>query len=240
MYNVGVIAPIGSTTVSNHALRSRAVGRDFGAPSVTFKFTTVGTYGYRCLFHPGMYGKIVVLPPTTPVRSAAMVKAHADAMTLAGWTTARQLIAAHRPANTVVTGPEKNGVTVFAFAPQTVHVKVGATVEFLAGSATEPHNVGFGPLAWLRGFIVANDKFPTGPTSPNQVDPVLVYGSDTGTITHSKTAHGNGFVGSRALDRAAGTPLPRVARITFTEAGTYTYYCMIHFPFMHGKVIVEP
>ena len=240
VYNVGVVAPIGSTTISNHALHSRAVGRDFGAPSVTFKFTRAGAYGYRCLFHPGMYGKIVVLPKTTPVRGPAAVTARADAQTLAGWTTARQLIAAHHPARTIVTGPERNGVTIFAFAPQTLRVPVGTTVNFVAGSSTEPHNVGFGPLPWIRSFIGANDLFPTGPTGPNQVDPVLIYGSDAAPLTHATTSHGNGFVATPALDRAPGTPLHRIARITFTQPGSFTYYCMIHFPFMHGKVIVTP
>ena len=240
IYNVGVIAPIGSTTISSHARHSRAVGRDFGAPGVTFKFTRAGEYGYRCLFHPGMYGKIVVVPPTMPVRSPAAVTARAGAQTLAGWTTARKLIAAHHPAATVVTGPERNGVTIFAFAPQTLRVHVGTTVDFVAGASTEPHNVGFGPLAWIRSFIGANDLFPTGPASPNQVDPVLIYGSDHTPRIHTATSHGNGFVATPALDRADSTPLRRLARITFTEAGTFTYYCMIHFPFMHGKVIVTP
>ena len=131
-------------------------------------------------------------------------------------------------------------VTLFAFAPQTLRVEVGTTVDFVAGSSTEPHNVGFGPQAWIRGFIGANDLFPQGPTSPNQVDPVLIYGSDHTPRMHSKTSHGNGFVATPALDRAPSTPLRRLARITFTEAGAFTYYCMIHFPFMHGKVIVTP
>lgn len=234
VYNVGVIAPIGSTTISSHGLDSRAVGRDFGSPSVTFKFTQAGTYGYRCLFHPGMYGKIVVLPKTTPVRGPAAVTARADAQTLAGWTTARELIAAHPPANTIVTGPERNGVTIFAFAPQTLHVTVGTTVKFVAGSSTESHNVGFGPLPWLRSFIVANDLFPTGPTSPNQIDPVLLFGSDVAPRTHTAGSHGNGFVATPALDRAAGTPLRRNATITFTEPGTFTL--LLHDPLpLHAR-----
>jgi plastocyanin len=54
----------------------------------------------------------------------------------------------------------------------------------------------------------------------------------------SQTSHGNGFANTGALDTNVDSPLQESGSIKFTQAGTYTLYCLVH-PFMVGKVTVR-
>jgi plastocyanin len=94
----------------------------------------------------------------------------------------------------------------------------------------ETHTVTFGPKAYLKPLA---DSF-TGAVP----DPRGVYPSDVPSVTLNLTTHGNGFAGLGALDRDSTTPLPASGKITFTQAGTYHFICLIH-PFMHGTIIVK-
>jgi plastocyanin len=118
-------------------------------------------------------------------------------------------------------------------------VPVGTTVNFVNRSPEEPHSATFGPKKWIRGFSTKTDLFPQGPGKPNQVAPVIPYGSEPkGSYSYDGTSHGNGFFTTPVTFQVPGSP--RSWKVTFTKAGTYKYFCWIHGPDMSGTIVVTP
>ncbi len=68
--------------------------------------------------------------------------------------------------------------TILGYFPQTLTVKAGTTVTYVNKSPTEVHNLVFGPKKYILGIEKKTDLLPTSPTSPNQVAPFLIYGSE--------------------------------------------------------------
>ena len=99
------------------------------------------------------------------------------------------------------------------FYPNTITVNVGDTVTWTYPSV-EPHTV---------TFLGAGQATPPPPTDPSAPKPAGGSTYDGSTYTSS------GFI-------ALGFSYS----LTFTKAGTYTYYCLIHRPEMVGTVIVNP
>ena len=61
-----------------------------------------------------------------------------------------------------------------------------------------------------------------------------------GPAVLTKTSALNGFWNSGVLDVLSSTPdsfIPDHNSVTFGDAGTYDFYCMVH-PQMHGQVVV--
>jgi plastocyanin len=131
----------------------------------------------------------------------------------------------------------RNGVEFFGFVPSKVSVPVGSTLTFdmptgsreVHTATTGPGNPDKEPASYL-GALAASIQRPV-------FDPAAVYPSEApGTPpTVTPTAHGNGFWNSGALDAIGASPVPSSSQVTFTQPGTYEFYCMIH-PFMHGTV----
>ncbi len=207
------------------------------------KFTRTGTFTYFCNIHPGMKGRVKVVPRTRKVGSnkkdAAVVK-RAVARDL---KEAKTLGKATIPAGTVRVGNEApHGVHFYGFLPQTLHVTTGTTVTFrMPAGATDEHTATTGPgnpetepNSYL-GQIAAS--FQGSPV----FDPRGVYPSDpAGTpASLTPTTHGNGFWNSGVMDVEKSTPqTPSFNTVKFTAPGTYQFFCMIH-PFMHGTVVVQ-
>lgn len=205
------------------------------------KFPKAGTYTYFCNVHPGMKGTVRVVGKSKPVPSAAADKASVKKQLAAAFKAAKPLGATKAPANSVVVGPQgKGGVAFFGFAPSKLTVPVGTTVSFAMPSRSfEAHTVTFGPgnpqsqpTSYL-GQLAASFNSPA-------FDPRATYPSEApGTVaTLTPALHGNGFWNAGILDTAPATPLPNSGKVTFGQAGTYDYYCMIH-PFMHGQVVAQ-
>src|SRR5690349_9307039 len=73
------------------------------------------------------------------------------------------------------------------------------------------------------------------------LNPAAIYPSDPpGGAAASLTSatHGNGFWSTGFLDQDTATPISDSASVKFDQAGTYTFYCLIH-PFMKGTVVVQ-
>ena len=118
--------------------------------------------------------------------------------------------------------PPDMSVTAMAFLPKDVWVNVGDTVHWTSNSA-EPHTVTFlAPGTTLPEF---------NPFDPSQTAP-------QGSSLYDGTTYANsGIVATQPIfiftDPAAAYHL------TFTKAGDFTYYCLVHGAMMTGTVHVR-
>jgi plastocyanin len=184
---------------------------------------------------------VTVRPGGAPVpKTPVQVQAEALADTNAAYAKAKVLAKTPAPANTVWVGMGGT-TTLYTYLPNTLKVKVGTTVKFVNKSPSEVHDVAFGPQKYIQQFQTKYDLLPSGPKSPNQVSPVLPYGSEPkGKYQYDGTNHGNGFLVTPLSTGTPGVPLPHAATVTFTKPGTYHYFCLIHGPDMSGTVVVTP
>lgn len=204
------------------------------------RFPRRGTFNYFCDVHPGMKGKVRVKR-----RSAAIPSRRADARAVARQVAkavkaAKRLRKTEAPDNTVLLGAaNRNGVEFFGMLPETLTVPLGTTVDFrMSQPSFEAHTATFGPGDPLKepnsylGQLAASFESPT-------LDPRASYPSEPpGTLaSYSSTLHGNGFWNTGVLD-AVQSPPPPSGSVTFGQAGSFTFICLIH-PFMKGTVIVQ-
>lgn len=208
-------APVGRTIFENNKYISSGFltyGRTYAV-----KFPRPGTYAYFCLVHqPEMSGIIVVLPAGKPLPMTAQQYAAADAADLATDLDAgdasiqafpftaggTHLAAGISPG---LPGAKPSESTVMRFLDDTttnanITVAVGTTVTWTNESNNVPHTVTFPAVG----------QAPPG-GSPDQVPPA-------GGSTYDGTALANSGV----------MPPGKTYSLTFTKAGTYTYYCLFH------------
>jgi plastocyanin len=246
VYNPPAFGPFGPKTISGKTAASSGALSPQGpkAPpaTATYSFPQAGTYKLFCTVHPGMKATVVVRPAGSAVpKTPDQVKAQALLQTAAGYETGKALAKSTKAAgpNTVVMGVGGK-VSLFAYYPKVLNVKAGTTVNFVNKSPSEVHNIVFGPKKYLEEWGKTTDLMPQGPSSPNQVTPILPYGTDPKPLRYDGTStHGNGFF---ATPLTAGAPigLPRSSKVTFTAPGTYKYFCWIHGPDMGGTIVVTP
>jgi plastocyanin len=202
------------------------------------RFTKAGSYKYFCDVHAGMVGTVKVVSRRRLAPTAKAVGKAVAAQVKADTAIAKALPKTSVPANTVLMGPEKAGVILYAFLPQKLSVKTGTTVTFtMPAVGREAHTATFGPgdpekpNTYLGG-LAASIETPAFAGA-------AFYASDApaGVAALSPTLHGNGFWNSGFLDSVAASPLPSAGKVTFGTPGSFTYYCLIH-PFMKAQVIV--
>lgn len=118
---------------------------------------------------------------------------------------------------TMAAGGGEPGYAVNIFLPSTATVKTGDTIHWTA-PWKEPHTVTFGE--------------PTGdPTVPSTPAGTPATYDGTGFVS-------SGFIGTEFVFGPPGTPpSPDSFDLTFTKAGTYDFYCVIH-PLMTGTITV--
>lgn len=243
IYNVGAFAPTGGNVVDGSQSVSTGVlqGPKPGQPGVArLSFPKAGVYKLICLVHgPMMKVTVIVKPKAAKVDSPAKVSKSARQQIAGAWAKiTAQAKAAKPPVNTVYAGLG-DSATAMAFYPQKLTVKAGTTVTWVNQTNMEIHNVVFGPPAYIDGFQKQFDLFPTGPGTPNQVSPALVYGTDPGqAAVYDGTNHGNGFFSTPLFGSVPG--LARSTQITFPKAGTYHYFCLLHGEEMAGDIVVTP
>lgn len=135
-------------------------------------------------------------------------------------------------------------LAIMRFLPSTIHVDVGDTVEWTNVDPSVPHTVTF-------GVEPANPNTLLGVLSDADAD-----GDREGSIPNSLTipsptcsvplpcvnTFNPGLIAAALQDQVPNpqTPLGVTrARVTFTHAGTYNYFCALHDELgMVGKVIV--
>jgi plastocyanin len=218
-----------------------------GPKPITVRFTRAGTFRYYCDLHPGESGVVRVLRRHKRTPGVKGYKRSLDRQIARDRKVANHIHKHHPlPADTVSVGyAGKHNVEIFRFLPQTLHVTVGTTVRFQisprsveshTATTAGPHNPETAPNTTI-GQIAASFFAP-------KFDPRGVYPSDafgtTGVLT--KSSHGEGFWNSGVLDNQDAGPAaatPTFNNVTFDQAGSYDFYCMVH-PQMHGRVVVTP
>jgi plastocyanin len=207
---------------------------------MTVKFTKTGTFTYYCNLHAGMKAKVHVVAPRAKAPSVKSVAKAVKRQAAAAVKTAKALQNPIVTGNTVQVGNGgKGGVEIFGFFPATKTVPVGTTLTFaMSPKSVDVHTATTGPgdpendpnsfLGKLSGSITGQPPF----------DEAGVYPSDspaTAPVSLTPALHGNGFWGTGIMDRSSATPLPSSGQVTIGQAGTYTFYCLIH-PFMKAVV----
>jgi plastocyanin len=246
IYNEQVFRPVGGTAVRAGGIHSAGViaASESGPGSATLSFPKAGTYQIVCLLHPGMKETVSVLAKKAKKADTKVsVRTRIAKEARAGWTRATAAANPTVPPNTVFAGVDNGQTAMWAFFPATLTVKAGTTVNFVNMAPTEIHNEAFGPQDWIEAFMQRTDLLPLGPPGgPNQASPVLIYGSDPAPAqVYTGSNHGNGFFATGLTDDAPGDPpngLPQTRSVTFTKAGTYKYFCLIHGADMSGEIVV--
>jgi plastocyanin len=150
------------------------------------------------------------------------------------------------PPNTVLVGSAgKHGVEYFGYLPKVLHVPVGTTVTFkMTKGSFENHTATTAAAENADPEKVANShlgRIAASFFSESGFLPDGVWASDdTEPVTLTRSSHGDGFWNSGVLDVLSSTPdtlIPDHRTVTFGQAGTYDFYCMVH-PQMHGQVVV--
>jgi plastocyanin len=203
------------------------------------RFPKAGKFTYFCDVHPGMKGKVRVKKdgaiPSNQDDTRSVVKQVADAL-----SAARELRRTDAPANTVLLGAaNKSGVEYFGMLPRRLTVPLGTTVDFtMSRPSFEVHTATFGP-----GDPDKDPNSYLGQLAASfqgaEFDPRATYPSEPPGTTASFTSslHGNGFWNTGLLDSEPSPP-PASGRVTFAQAGSFTFYCLVH-PFMKGTVLVQ-
>jgi plastocyanin len=249
VFDLSVAAPAGGKAVNS---RTKYVSTGFlpqgpKAKGVTLTFPKAGSYTFVCLLHPGMVGKVNVKPKAAKVPSVAAVARAARKAEADGWARIKAAQKAKAPANTIISGPAVRlgggDVNDFTIKPAKLTVPVGTTVTVRTDSNTEPHNLGFGPKEFVEALVKANNLFPEGPGSPNNVAAYDLYGSENPAtlVNGTYTWDGTGFLALPATDASPLTSaLVRSHKLTFTAPGTYEALCLLHYPDMKATITVTP
>jgi plastocyanin len=187
-----------------------------GAQSCTITFPHVGSFDYDCLLHSGipgfedMDGTIKVVPYQTAVNHTWTVRAGTGTPTDAN-----------------------NG-----FVPDHLTIHVGDTVKWVSGGVLF-HTVTFGIDPLKTPLLVPVATGPRGPVlalNPAIGTPVMPPGGIySGGVANSGVELQGNYVNLPG-QRYWKAPFA----LTFSKAGTYTYYCMIHAPAMKGTITVLP
>jgi plastocyanin len=210
-------------------------GFAFDGPMKPWKvrFTKAGTYRLSSVLQPTKKLTVTVKRNRDGVPGKKADKRRVAKQVKASTKLAKKLVAFEGPQGNVVrAGNDAKGIAQIAFFPAKKTVKVGDTVRFeMSKSSMELHNVAFGPKPYLdaKPFL--------GPT----LNPFVVYRSDApGTaVSFDGTNHGNGYFNTGLIDADKHSPFPSSDSVTFTKAGTYTYYCAVHGNDMKGEIVVQ-
>jgi plastocyanin len=204
------------------------------------RFPKAGKFDYFCDVHPGMKGTVRVKRPGARVPSKRADTRAVGRQVAKALSAARKLRKTDAPANTVLLGAaNRSGVEYFGMLPETLTVPVGTTVDFtMSRPSFEVHTATFGP-----GDPEKEPNSYIGQLAASfegaEFDPRATYPSEPPgtTAAFSSSLHGNGFWNTGLLD-AVPSPPPESGRVTFAQAGSFTFLCLIH-PFMKGTVIVQ-
>ena len=133
----------------------------------------------------------------------------------------------------VLAGAGQDVVSINAFFPASVRVRVGDTVTWKI-SSDEPHSATF-----LSGAPFPPDPVPMPDGGPTDImlNPESFF-SSRAPDAPVETYDGTGYRNSGFLSNGKVVPPNESYSLTFDTPGTYLYNCLLH-PAMVGEVIVE-
>jgi len=194
--------------------------------SYSLTFTKPGQYSYVCLIHgPSMGGTVIVKGQAkgspAAIRNAASKK---EAETQRAGERALANLKVDRMGNNVVVpliGRVRDGYSVLRFTRGPLEVRTGTTVTWKMADPFEIHTVTFTSGEKPPLFIL--------PQPQAQGPPKLLFNPKAAAPTQTKTYNGRGYVNSGILV-PQGAPGPGSYSLTFTKAGRYEYWCIVHVP----------
>jgi plastocyanin len=208
------------------------VFRDPTKPFIV-RFTAAGSFEYYCIPHaPLMTAKVNVVEAGTALPMdqagydaavAAEIETHYQA---AEAVTAQyaQATETKRDDGTslweATVGAGEWPVRVQAFLPETLTIKAGDTVKWVNRAPGEPHTVSFVGAGETPPEDTIVEAFADG--SPKFVQSMETFLPQGGNVWDGTGFINSGFTGIAALG------LPMEWECTFTTAGDYTPYCILH------------
>lgn len=200
-------------------------------------FTRPGTYEYVCLVHPGMNGTVIVKERATgtPAEAEARGRSELQATLELGRKAFLQLKPEKKGNAAIVAlvGDANTGWSIFRFTAQPLVIERGTTVTWEMRDPLEVHTVTFPSGEPVPLFTLVEPQ-PQGP-------PKLLRNPRVWNRIATGTYDGTGYVNSGILfpPGVPGNP-PTTFSLTFTKAGRYEYWCVIHAPeVMRGTIVVK-
>ncbi|HEU5319009.1 MAG TPA: hypothetical protein VFX49_23060, partial [Chloroflexota bacterium] len=200
-------------------------------PVLTVTFTKTGTFGYVCLFHPGMRGAVEVRAadaalPETPAQAKTRgqvtlgaIKAQAQAL-----PSTIHPVSAGSVRTALAGAGNGNGASVLAFINGNQTIRRGDTVIWTQADPFELHTVTFTSGGTPPALIEPRPQ-PAGP--PLLVIPASVAGPSGDAYAGTGIAHSGLLTYGNAWALRFDAP-----------AGTYAYLCLLH-PWMNGAITVS-
>jgi plastocyanin len=201
------------------------------APVLTVTFTKTGTFGYICLFHPGMRGTVEVRDaaaalPETPAQAktrgqVTLGALKAKAQAIPGMV---RPVAANGVHTALAGAGSAWGASVLGFVNGDKTIRRGETVVWTFADEMELHTVTFTSGGAPPALIEPRPQ-PSGP--PALVIPATVAQSS------GDTYNGTGIANSGLLPYGGSWALKFDA-----PPGAYAYLCLLH-PWMTGTITVS-
>jgi plastocyanin len=212
--------------------------RQFIVPDYSLTFTKPGSYQYVCIIHPGMLGTVVVKDNAmgSPASAAAQGKKEQAAILSAGGAAWAKL-KPDRMGKTVavsLVGNNRRGYSILRFTRDPLVIRRGTTVTWKMADPFEIHTVTFGkrPKPGDELFLEPQQQGP----------PKWGFRQDVERPAGGKSYAARGYVNSGILFTPPFAPpgAPSSYSLTFTRAGRYEYWCMVHIVNnMKGVVVVR-
>jgi plastocyanin len=173
-----------------------------------------GQYRYLCVLHGPMAGVLEIVAEGDREATDIVTEA-ADGQLVEVRAEADKIADPEVGAGTVAAGWSGGVTAVNRFLPETIEVKRGGSVTWNAFSEYEPHTVSFGP--GFKAGVPGPGQIPSGPKAG--------------------AAYTGGAASSGMFGKPGGPFPPGPYKLSFPNAGTYTYVCVLH-PAMAGTVNV--
>jgi plastocyanin len=224
-FNPQMLFPAGGRSYDGTGFYTSGVPGPDGRLSYTLTFTKPGRYEYVCTIHSGMRGMVVVKDKPTGTPAAALKRGRAEqAATLAAGRARFARLAVERNGTSFVVplvGNSRQRYSLLRFTREPLVVPLGSTVTWAMRDTFEVHTVTF----------TSGEKPPqfTVPEPQASGAPKVLLNPKALTPTTATQYDGTGYVNSGLLFPPGNAgKLPSSFSLTFTKAGRFEYWCLVH------------
>lgn len=213
----------GTGFISSGLIAGSATSTD----SYSVTFPKKGSFDYFCILHPLMTGTVVVQTSDLGTPDNQLSVDGRAAAQFASSTAALKAVAAGMAAKPVAVAANPSGGRKYTLAvssatdvpqgdvqqffPATVNIGVNDTIEWVSGVQT-PHTVSIGNPGAVAALI-----------PPGGGEAILDIAA---SVPPGGKFDGTGIVNSGVI--GVGYPKGTKFELTFTKAGSYQYYCLLH------------